>query len=382
MTEPPPSPHDPGDAPDLDRVVRALRDRWAAAPEADRSAIWQAIEGQLGPQDDPRRDRGSGFLGGIVGGFGGLFHGPPLRQVVIAGAAVFVAGALVLGGAFQSGTDASAAVLERVDTLSRTTTDALADDALSADEILALRDEALRLLASIEDDDRALHDLTPEQLAEVIDTLQRLLLQLEGHDDDDDDLLEAVSSIRRSSEHAESVRREYEDDDGDDDTPAVSTPLATGSATPGITVSPSPTATAEPDDDDRDDDDDDRDDDDDATPSATAAPGTSATPSTTATPASTATPGAGQDNTELIPATAGTYTRAVGQAGSVTFSYAAGQLSVDHVFTAAGWSATVDQDGGSEIRVRFSSGVNRATFDVERDDGLLEIDIDWSTEAS
>jgi hypothetical protein len=55
---------------------------------------------------------------------------------------------------------------------------------------------------------------------------------------------------------------------------------------------------------------------------------------------------------------------------------------VDHVFTAAGWSATVDQDGGSEIRVRFSSGVNRATFDVERDDGLLEIDIDWSTEAS
>jgi len=399
MTEPPFPPREPGDPPDLDRVIRGLRDAWTEVPDADRSAIWQAIEGHLGPQDNPGRDPRPGFLrgafGGVLHGWGGLFSGNPLRQIAIAGAAVIVVGALVLSGTFRSGTSASAEVLAQVNTLSLTTIAALDDDDLSAEEILQLRDEARRLLAQIDDDDQALRGLTAEQLAGVVDTLQRLILRLDDHEDiDDDDFHETVASIRTTSERAEGVRREHEDDDDDHD--ATATPLAaltaqptavrgTASATPTAAAAAStaqPTATSEVEHDPEDDD----------HPSATASatpvktpspsPTKTGTPGGTATPAPTSSPAPGTNSEQTIPAVPATYVRSVGAAGSVTFAYGSGQLTVVSVTKATGWQAIVEESAGSEIRVRFISGGTNALFEVERQDATLEITIFWSTGAS
>jgi len=410
--------HEPGDPPELDRVVDALRSAWSEVPDVDRATIWSAIEGNLGPQDDPGRDPRPGFLRGALGG---LFVGNPLRQLALAGTAVAVVAAVVLSGALQSGTSARAAVLEAVSSLSETATAALDDDSLSSQELMALRTEAARLLDEVERSEEGLRGLSPRELRGVIDTLELLILQLDPHADDDaEDFVSAVTSIRMSSETARGVFADYEGDEGfpfddDDLTPVGSTPVpggaidddpratatASATATPSATGTPEPQGTPEPG----------------ATPEpgstpepaqtpeaedtphpedtpepgATPGPEETATPEPTstteptATPAPTATPDPTVEppgeSTSLIPAVAGSYEAAARDAGSVSYSFAGGTLTVTDVNVASGWSAEVQESAGSEIRVEFSRGLERVRLEVERQDPNLEVNVRWWTVA-
>jgi len=91
-----------------------------------------------------------------------------------------------------------------------------------------------------------------------------------------------------------------------------------------------------------------------ASPSGT--PSATPTVAATGTPAASATSVASGETTQSIPANAGSYSLPARDAGAVAFSFQGETLTVAGVTTAAGWSATVEEAAGSEIRVRFSSG--------------------------
>ena len=417
MNEQPGDVHGDGDPPELERVVDVLRSAWTEVPDADRASIWSAIEGHLGPQDDPGRDPRPGFLRGVLGG---LFAGNGIRQlalagtaVAIVGTAVVIVGAVLLSGVLQSGPSASAAVLEAVSRLSDTATEALNDNSLSSDELVSLRARATRLLEEVEDNQEGLRGLSAEELIGVIDTLELLIVLLDPHGagDLDDDFVAIVSSIRQSSDAARGIYAEFEDDGGiedDDDGPpaaattsggggddptatpaatstpdAASTPDATetpeAEGTPESGETPEPEDTPEPGE----------------TPESEDAPeaGESATPSPTATPQATSTPSPTEsptaaptatatsvppgESTELIAAVAGLYQLAAHGAGTVSFNLQGETLTVTDVATADGWSASIEEAAGSEIRVRFSSGLDRVLLEVERQDANLEVTVRW-----
>lgn len=65
----------------------------------------------------------------------------------------------------------------------------------------------------------------------------------------------------------------------------------------------------------------------------------------------------------------------VGDAGTVTFDVVDGQLVLEDHEAAAGWEATVDDGDGDGIEVDFTQDGRRWEFEVEIDDGRLEIEI-------
>lgn len=210
-------PDEQEDAADFERLTRALRTSWDEAPEADRTALWNVVQSQLGPQQVPWHVALRNSIANLSSSLQG-----PARQMAMAGAAVAVVGALFLSGVFQSGNRASAAVLEQVNELSAATAAALADGVLSDEEIADLHERALTLLAEIEDDPEALNELTPEELKLVIGTLMIVGGDLddftdEDHGDLDEDFDEAVESILATTTQAETFRQERGDDDGDGD---------------------------------------------------------------------------------------------------------------------------------------------------------------------
>ena len=62
-------------------------------------------------------------------------------------------------------------------------------------------------------------------------------------------------------------------------------------------------------------------------------------------------------------------------AGAVVVRRSAAGLSVARVETEEGWSATVVEAEGDEVRVEFVNGEERLTFEAELEDGALEINI-------
>lgn len=364
------------DSAEFERVERALRAAFDSSPGTDRGVMWARIESRLGEQHVPwhvtlRRN------------FGSLFHAP-MRQVALAGTAVLVVGALVLSGVFESGNQASAAVLDQVNELSTAADAALADGVLSPQEIADLHERAVALLAEIESDPNALTTLTPDELKLVIQLLTVVGDDLhafanEDHGEHANDFNEAVRSITESTTRAEDFRRERGDDgheretqDGGsggvlgtadaletpeaDDTPEA-TSTAAAAATAEATETPEATATPESK----------------GTPEAEGTPEPEGTPEAEDTPEAQGTPEASGGTTTSIDAVAGTYTYPAGTAGNVTFSFDGSRLEVDSFGAAAGWTASVLEGSGEEIAVRFTSGDQQVTFKVARGEGTLRI---------
>lgn len=332
-------PEDLREDPD-DRVLRALRVGWDAAPQLDRAAVWSAIDARLGEQRRPwhvslRRRLISVFR-------------TPMRLAALGVATLAIAALLFVSGILDTQSPASAAVVEQVNALSTTTEAAVHDGTLSDEEIAELRDRAVALLRDIDQDRTSLQQLTPEELRLVVDTLLLVGDDLddfldEDHGEFEDDFEEALESIRESGSRASELRRERGDEDGERDG-------------------------AERDDDDR------------SSASATGTPvvtsssgaGSAATSEATAAP-SAATEESGDDATSIA-AARGTYTAQAGNAGSITFSFDGERLELDSVAPAAGWAATVEEERGSELKVRFRGAGVQVTIEVERHDEQLRIE--------
>lgn len=322
-----------------DRVLGALREGWDTAPEVDRAALWSAIESRLGEQRVPWQ---VSFRRQLVG----MFRAP-MRLAALGAAAAVIAALLFLSGVFDDQSPASAAVVEQVTALSTTTRAAVTDGSLTSEEIAELRDRAVALLRDIDQDRTSLQQLTPEELRLVVDTLLLVGDDLddfleEDHGEFEDEFEEALESIRESESRASDLRRERGDEDDerdggerdDDDrssAPATSTPIATASS------------------------------------GAASAATSAATPTR-----SEATQEPGDDATS-IPAARGTYTAQAGHAGSVTFSFDGERLELDSVAPAAGWAATIEEERGSELKVRFRAADQELTLEVERRDDQLQI---------
>ncbi|HSK90902.1 MAG TPA: hypothetical protein VK875_06290 [Euzebyales bacterium] len=82
---------------------------------------------------------------------------------------------------------------------------------------------------------------------------------------------------------------------------------------------------------------------------------------------------AGPDTAELRVARAGRWP--VGNAGSVAFDVVDGRLVLGDVQAAEGWDAVTEEDDGDEIEVDFRRDAVRWEFEVEIDDGRLEVEI-------
>jgi hypothetical protein len=65
----------------------------------------------------------------------------------------------------------------------------------------------------------------------------------------------------------------------------------------------------------------------------------------------------------------------VGDAGTVTFDVVEGALTLEGYQAADGWTATVDEEESDEIEVDFTRDAQRWEFEVEIDDGRLEVEI-------
>ncbi|MFA9429634.1 hypothetical protein [Egicoccus sp. AB-alg2] len=76
------------------------------------------------------------------------------------------------------------------------------------------------------------------------------------------------------------------------------------------------------------------------------------------------------DTTQAVP---GTWP--VGDAGTVTWDVRDGALVLVDVSPSEGWDATVDEEGDDEVEVDFRRGDEGWDFEVEVDDGRLEIDV-------
>jgi hypothetical protein len=109
-----------------------------------------------------------------------------------------------------------------------------------------------------------------------------------------------------------------------------------------------------------------------ATPAAMATAGATAT----ATASATATLVPPASSVSYVPLVAGTETTQLGDAGSVRWAIeAGGLLRVLGVSAAAGWSSTIEEADGSELRVRLTSGVRAVRFEAERQDSRVQIEI-------
>jgi hypothetical protein len=65
----------------------------------------------------------------------------------------------------------------------------------------------------------------------------------------------------------------------------------------------------------------------------------------------------------------------VGDAGTVSFEVVDGSLALEDHEAADGWEATVDEESGDEIGVDFTRDQFRWEFEVDTDDGRLEVEI-------
>ena len=215
MTQPvdPSDPTDPGAERDAAEAFERL---WASAPELDDAALRQRVEAAVAatPQRGARPwwQRGVGWL---------LLPGLQAPRIATApGAAAVMVLAVVAVLAMQGGTSQTA-VLEEVEALSGLTTQALADDVLSADEREAIRLRVASLVHLLEQDPDALAQLNDDAVARVVDTLDTLLASIHGHFDTATDpqstldLIAGVSSQARD-EQAHRAAADQDDDDGDD----------------------------------------------------------------------------------------------------------------------------------------------------------------------
>lgn len=73
-------------------------------------------------------------------------------------------------------------------------------------------------------------------------------------------------------------------------------------------------------------------------------------------------------------ATAGRW--AVGEAGEVEFTLDGGTLDLVDAAPAEGWELTLDEEAADEIEITFRRGGETHRFEVQVDDGRLEIEID------
>jgi hypothetical protein len=76
---------------------------------------------------------------------------------------------------------------------------------------------------------------------------------------------------------------------------------------------------------------------------------------------------------DLTTAVPGTWP--VGDAGTVTFSLAGGRLVLEDVSTADGWTSRIDEEDDDELEVDFERDGVSWEFEVEVDDGRLEVEL-------
>ena len=134
---------------------------------------------------------------------------------------------------------------------------------------------------------------------------------------------------------------------------ATSTPVATVTAVPTVVPTAAPTVvpTAAP------------------TATATAVP---ITPTASPVPTVVSPPA---DGTWVIAADEGAYSYPAAAAGTVTFGFDGGALTVLDIGTSNDWSASIREQGGSELLVVFTSEDWRVSFAVDRQDSTLVITV-------
>jgi Asp-tRNA(Asn)/Glu-tRNA(Gln) amidotransferase C subunit len=316
---------------------------------------------------------------------------------------------------------ASAEVLRAAERLSTPARIALDDSSLTSDEAAAIREQASMLARLLSGDQAALTDLDSSDLDRVATELSNVLVSFDQLSAvDERDVEDARLSVFEAHDAFEDERgrRERESDDGEhegdrtqtsqassrggsDDFEASQAPTAVvapsaAAATAG-TAAPTPSATSKS----SGEHDDDEHDEGSSTPTptvtagATTVPPTStstgtatatSTPSSTAsatatstpsaTPTSSATAQAGGSGSATIPGNAGAFTWSVGSAGSVAFTFDGHEdFEVTGVNAATGWTASVQEADGSEIRVRFTKSGLTTTFTASREDHSIEVTV-------
>jgi hypothetical protein len=117
------------------------------------------------------------------------------------------------------------------------------------------------------------------------------------------------------------------------------------------------------------------------TSTTTPAPETSTTVSVTSSsvPGTTAPPSPPPPtSTTTASASAPPRTYAVGAAGSVTLSVRNGQIALEAVAAAAGWSPEVDKQEADEVEISFRSAEGEASLHARLENGQLSVEIDSS----
>ena len=376
------------------RAIQSLSSAWTAVPEVDREAVWQRVARDLGPQ------RQRGLLPSLAM-ISRSFTRWSVRAAAAAIAVIVVFGAVAaLGTMSGNGGTASAAVVQAVGDLSLLTISSLDDDRLSGEEVDGIDALVVRLLERIADDPRSLEKLDLDDLglvAAAIDDVHDRLEVLE-HAREGGDLSYALTSLSTASitvrgerEHREgrgdSDEREHDanedrsagleaEDDGDLEeaeaggvtaqSPVMVSPLPTvassSDATSGDfepeegdvvaqTVAPvSPLSAVDP------------------TPDAVSG-------DLEPEGDGLAEPGGGEDHLPLFD---GVRSFAVGAAGAVLLAVDDDQLRLMAVEVAAGWRAEIEEENGSEVRVVFTFGDERLTFEAELEHGGVDVSMRWS----
>lgn len=80
-------------------------------------------------------------------------------------------------------------------------------------------------------------------------------------------------------------------------------------------------------------------------------------------------------DTDIEPAETGVYE--LGQAGSVEYALDDGRLTLRDVVVSDGWNLRIDEESADEIEFSLQSGNERWRVEIELDDGVIELEIDY-----